>query len=146
MVLEEHPIQIPHFSLVPIRTMEHRHRTWHRIRLIRIRLHPDPPSKPDTQQMIHHLEPLLTFGEVNTADVHDSFKLALTMVTEESKDGYDSGGRDVKREFVFEDGELLDEFGETLGEVRPVVVQFLCCLGVFGQRRVGRSWFGEWRC
>jgi hypothetical protein len=70
--------------------------------------------------MIHYLETFFAFGIVGRGDVHGGFKLALGMVAEEGEDGDDGGGSDVKRQFVPKDGELLDEFRETLGEIGAV--------------------------
>lgn len=144
MVLEEHPKQIPHLPLMPIRPMEHRHGAGHSVGLVRIRLHPDPPRMLHTQQMIHDLKPFLALRVVRTADVHESLELALRVVAQKGEGGDDAAGSDVQREFVLEDGELLDEFGETLGEVGTVVVQFLGRLSVLCKRGVRRRRFGEW--
>lgn len=67
------------------------------------------------------------------------------MVAEEGEDGYDAGGTDVKRQFVFEDGELLDVFGEALEEVGAVGVQLFGRFRVFGDGWVGRGLLGEGR-
>lgn len=67
------------------------------------------------------------------------------MVAQEGESWDDAGGGDVESQFVFEDAELLDEFGETLSEVGAVVVQLFGCAGVFGRRRVGGGRFGERR-
>lgn len=144
MVLEEHAEQIPHLPLIPIRAMEHGHRTRHRIRLVRIRLDPNAPRILDTQQMIHHLETFLPLGEIDPADVHERLELALRVVAQEGEGGEDTGGGDVERELVFEDGELLDEFGQALGEVGTVVVQFLGRVGVLCESGVRGGGFGEW--
>lgn len=145
MVLEEDTKQIPHLPLVPIRTMVHRHSTRDRIHLARTRLHPDPPTELHAQQMVHDLEPFLALGVVYAADIHEGFELALAVVPEEREDGHDRGRGDVEGQLVLEDGELLDEFGQALREVRPVVVQLLRRFRVLGQSGVGRSRFGEWR-
>lgn len=68
----------------------------------------------DAQQMVHHLKPLLPLRKINPADVHDALELALRVITQEGEHRHDAGGGNVERQFVFEDGELLDEFGEAL--------------------------------
>lgn len=46
----------------------------------------------------------------------------MRVVAEEGEDGDDAGGTDMERQFVFEDRELLDIFGEALEEVGAVGV------------------------
>ena len=64
--------------------------------------------------MIHHFKPLLPLREINTAYVHDALELTLGVIAQEGEHGDDTRGRDIESQFVFEDGELLDEFGEAL--------------------------------
>jgi len=75
--------------------------------------------------MINDFEAFLAFGVVYTANIHDTFELTLTVVAEKSEDGDDSRGGNVKSELIIEDGELVDEFWETLGEVGGVGVEGL---------------------
>lgn len=45
--------------------------------------------------MIYHLEPLIPFREIDTTDIHDAFKLALRVVSEECENGDDTRRADV---------------------------------------------------
>ena len=99
----------------------------------------------NAQQVVHDLETLLALREVDSGDVHDTLELALRVVSEEDQDGPDSGRRDVKRELVLEHGELLDELGQALDEVRAEFVQRLRRLGMTRYGRVGRRRLGERR-
>lgn len=67
------------------------------------------------------------------------------MVAEEGEHRNNARGADVQRQFVFEDGELLDVFGEALKEVGAVGVEFFGRFGVFGDGWVGRGSLGEGR-
>jgi hypothetical protein len=67
--------------------------------------------------MIHDLKALLALGKVNTAYIHDALELALRVVAQEGESLYHARRRGVQCKFVFEDGELLDEFWQALGEV-----------------------------
>lgn len=58
---------------------------------------------PDTQQIIHNLEPPVPLRKVSGSHVHDGFELALRVVAEEGEDGDDTRGTDMERQFVFED-------------------------------------------
>ena len=100
---------------------------------------------PDTEQMVHGLEPLLAFGVVCTADVHASLELALGVVAEEGEDLQDGRRGTVEGELVAEDGELLDVLRQALRQVRAVRVQRRGSIRVLGRRVVWRSRFGKWR-
>ena len=43
----------------------------------------------NAKEMIYYLKSFFAFGEVNTANIHKAFKLALCMIAQESKDGND---------------------------------------------------------
>lgn len=110
---------------IPISTTENTNGAGNGIGLCSIGLDPDPAAVLDTQQMVDNFEAFLTFGVVCTTDIHDTLELALAVVTEKSENGDDSGGGDVESELVVEDGELMNEFWETLGEVGGVGVEGL---------------------
>lgn len=99
----------------------------------------------DAQQMVHHFKPLIPLREVNGGDIHHALELALRVITQEGEDGKNSRGSGIERQFVLEHGELLDELGQTLNEVRSEVMQLLRCLGVQRERRVGRRRLRERR-
>ena len=67
--------------------------------------------------MIDHFEPPVSLGEINTADIHHSLKLALGMIPQECQDGDNSRRCNVERQFILQHGELLDEFRQALHEV-----------------------------
>lgn len=98
---------------------------------------------PDAEHVVDNLEALVALGEVDGRNVHDTLELALRVITEEGENRDDRGGPDVERKFVLEDGELLDELGQALEEVRPKLVQRRRRLGVERERRVGRRGLGE---
>ena len=66
------------------------------------------------QEVVDHLEPLLSFRIVRAADILAALELALRMVPEEGKNGNDARWADVEREFVLINGELLDEARQAL--------------------------------
>lgn len=92
----------------------------------------------DTEEGVHHFETFLSFGVVYTAYVHNRFKLTLRMVAEEGENGDDGGRSNVESEFILENGELLDEFRETLGEVGPKCMKRLCRFSILSDSRVRR--------
>lgn len=110
---------------IPISTTENTNGARNGIGLCSIGLDPDPAAVLDTQQMVDNFEAFLAFGVVCTTDIHDTLELALAVVTEKSENGDDSGGGDVESELVVEDGKLMNEFWETLGEVGGVGVEGL---------------------
>lgn len=110
---------------IPISTTENTNGARNGIGLCSIGLDPDPAAVLDTQQMVDDFEAFLAFGVVCTTDIHDTLELALAVVTEKSENGDDSGGGDVESELVVEDGKLMNEFWETLGEVGGVGVEGL---------------------
>jgi hypothetical protein len=112
----------PSARKLPVCSPKHPCSTRHSIGLSRIRLHSDSPSKLDTQQMIHHFEPLLPLRKIHAANVHYALELALRMVAKESKDRNDARWRNVESQFVPKDGELLDKSWETLNQVGSVCV------------------------
>jgi hypothetical protein len=122
MVRKEDAIHVPCLPLIPIRTPEDLHGTWHWVRLTSIRLDTNPARGLDTQQVIDYLKTLLPLREIHTANVHEGFELALRVIPEESQNGDHGGGRDVDSQLVFEYRELLNEFGKALGEVGAIGV------------------------
>lgn len=125
MAGEQDTKKIPSFTLIPISTTENTNGARNGIGLCSIGLDPDPAAVLDTQQMVDNFEAFLAFGVVCTTDIHDTLELALAVVTEKSENGDDSGGGDVESELVVEDGKLMNEFWETLGEVGGVGVEGL---------------------
>lgn len=141
MSTEEYAEQIPCLPLVPnprpvliarytgidspISTPKDSCRSGHMVHLIRICLHPNSALLFHAQQMIHHLEPILSLGIIHAAHVHEELELTLTVVPQESQDGDDTRGGNVQGQLVFEDGELLDVFWETLSQVRAICMQCL---------------------
>jgi hypothetical protein len=93
--------------------------------------------------VIHDLEPLLSLGEINAANIHDLLELALRMVAQEGQDRDDRRRRDVQSQFVLENRELLDEFGQTLGKIGTVCVQGLGGFSIVSHCRIRRRWLGE---
>ena len=67
--------------------------------------------------MIDHFKPLVSLGEINTADVHHGLELALGMVPQECQDRDNTRRGDVERQLVLQHGELLDEFRQALRKV-----------------------------
>lgn len=61
--------------------------------------------------MVDHLEPFVPLGKIYAANIHARFELALRVVAEESQDRDHAGGRNVERQFILEDRELLDVLG-----------------------------------
>jgi len=132
MMFEENPKQIPCLSLIPVNiseyarisnkfhipvsTSEHSRSTRNRIRLPSISLDPNPPSmaRTDAQQMVYHLKPLLPLWVIHTTNVHDALELALRVISKESENRDHGRRRDVESQFILQDRELLDEFGEAL--------------------------------
>ena len=115
---------------VPIRATENGDCTRNSVGLASVGLDPDPSGMLHAKQVIHDLETLLPLGKVNTADVHAGLELALRVVAEEGENGNNGGGRDVQRQLILEDRELLDILGKALGEVGTVGVELLSGLGV----------------
>ena len=131
---------------VPVCTPEDRRRARDCIDLASVGFDPDAPTELHAEKVVDNLKALVTFRVVGSADVHACLELALRVVSEERQHGDDAGGRDVKRELVLEDGELLDVFREALEEVGAVGVQFLRRLRILGDRRIGRGWLREGGC
>lgn len=120
---EEDTKQVPNLPLVPIGGSEHTRRTWNRCDLICIRLDSDSRVELDAQQMVYDFESLGTCGVVGSRDVHQRSELTLSVVSKESQGGDDGRWVDIECQFVLDDGELLDVFGEAGGDVRSVVVE-----------------------
>ncbi len=89
------------------------------------------------EEMVNNFESFLAFRIVGSADVHDALELALRVVSKESENGKDARRSSVERQFIFENRELLDEFGKALCEIRAVSVKGLGRLRVLGHGRVG---------
>jgi hypothetical protein len=101
----------------PISTTEKLDCTRHRVCFASIGFDANPATIRDAEQMIDNLKSLFSFRVVRAANIHYLLELALRMVAEKCKDGYNSRRRDVQCQFVFQNGELLNEFRETLQEV-----------------------------
>lgn len=106
----------------PVSTTEDLDCTRYRVCLTSVRFDADPTTVLDAEQMVYDFESLFSLRIVCAADVHNLLELTLRVVAEECKDGYNGRRRDVQGQFVFEDGELLNEFRETLQEVRAIGV------------------------
>ncbi len=78
-------------STIPIGTAEDWSSTWHRVCLTSVRFDPYSRGVFDAEQVIDHFEPLVSFWEINTADVHHGLKLALSVVAKKCEDGDNSG-------------------------------------------------------
>lgn len=116
------------------------------IRLSRIRLDSDPARMLEAQQMIYNLKPLLPLREINAAKVHEAFEFALRVVAQKSEDRNYTGRGDVQGEFVFEDGELLDELGKTLSQIGSIGMKRFRRFRVQSNGRVGRCRLCEGAC
>lgn len=97
-----------------------------------------------TQEVVDHLEPVRTGRDVHGRNVHDALVLAPVMVPQELEHGEDARGSGVEGEFVLVDGELLDVFRETGGQVLTVGVERRGEGSRVGGR-VGREFFGKGR-
>jgi hypothetical protein len=64
--------------------------------------------------MVYHLKPLLPLWVIHTTNVHDALELALRVISKESENRDHGRRRDVESQFILQDRELLDEFGEAL--------------------------------
>jgi hypothetical protein len=135
---------VPDLPLVPIRSPEQPRGRGHRRDLVRIRLDPDPTVMRITQEVVDHLEPVRTGRDVHGRNVHDALVLAPVVVPQELEHGEDTGGGGVEGEFVLVDGELLDVFGETGGQVLTVGVEGRGEGSRVGGR-VGREFLGKGR-
>lgn len=135
---------VPHLPLVPIRSPEQPRGRGHRRDLVRVRLDPDPTVMRITQEVVDHLEPVRTGRDVHGRNVHDALVLAPVVVPQELEHGEDAGGGGVEGEFVLVDGELLDVFRETGGQVLAVGVERRGEGGRVGGR-VGREFLGKGR-
>ena len=93
--------------------------------------------------MVHNLKPLVTFRVVGTTDVDAALELALRMIPQKRKNGYNGARGNIKREFVLVNRELLDKLGETLHKVGSVCVKGLGGFGMLDYRRIRRGRFGE---
>jgi hypothetical protein len=74
------------------------------------------------EEVVDDLETLLTFGIISARNILTRLELALGVVAKEGQDRYDRRRSDVEGELVPEDGELLDELGQALCDVRAIVV------------------------
>ncbi len=72
---------------------------------------------------MNHLESEVPGWIVDRCDIHDRFILTLCVIPKECQDGDDRGGDDVDGELVLVNRELLDEFGQTSGEVLAILVE-----------------------
>lgn len=95
--------------------------------------------------MVHNLEPLVALRVISTADINAALKLALRVIPQECKDGYNGARGNRKREFVLVDRELLNKLGETLHEIGSVCVKGLGGFGMLDYRRIWGGGFGERR-
>lgn len=123
MSFEKDTIHVPSFTLVPICTSEDVYNTGHWIDFACICLHPYTTAEAVRQKMVYDFKPFIAFGIVCAANVHERLETSLAVLFEEDQNGTNSRRRDIKRELVVEDGELLDEFRKTLGEIGAISVE-----------------------
>lgn len=97
------------------------------------------PSRPPQLSHLHsttpntHLEPLLPSGIVNSSDINNLLVKTLRVIPQESQNLNNSRRRDVERQLVLVDAELLDILGQTSSKVLAVLVD----RGVDGTQRIG---------
>jgi hypothetical protein len=91
---------VPRLSFIPVCSTEDRNTTWYRVRFASIGLDANPPRMLNAQQVVNHLEALLSFWEIDGGDIHDTFKLTLRMISKESQDRDDARWGDVQSEFI----------------------------------------------
>lgn len=111
-------VHVPHFALVPVRSVVDTDGRGNRGDLVGIGLDPNPRLMCHGQQVVHdlmssalplaprcrtHLEAHGPRGEVYRGDIHDLLVLALGVVSEKGEDGDDCLGRDADRELVLVD-------------------------------------------
>lgn len=144
MSLEEDSEQVPSFSFIPVCTPEDGNSTGDRIRFSCIGLDPNSATLGNTEQVVHNLESLVPVGVICTTDVHAAFKLTLRVVSQERKHRNDTRRGDVESEFVLENGELLDEFGQTLHEISAIGMQGFSGLCMKRDSWIRRCRFLEW--
>jgi len=123
MSLEEDTEQVPSFSFIPVCTPEDGSSTGDRVCFSGIGLDPDSTTLRNAEQVINNFESLVPVGVICTADVHAAFKLTLRVISQECEHRDDTRRRDVESEFVLENGELLDEFRQTLHEICSICMQ-----------------------
>lgn len=119
---EEDAEQIVNLALVPVCSVVQTADGRDRGRLIRVGLDPDSRVVPDTQHVVDDLETLVSCRIVDCCNVRDLGELRSCVVLEEGHDRENAGGRDVDRELVLPDGELLDVLWQTGQEVLAIVV------------------------
>lgn len=114
MVLKEDAVEVPSFAFVPmniskqpsgslqkvvtpspVSTTEKLDCTRHRVCLAGISFDANPATILDAKQMIDDFKSLFSFRIVRAANIHNLLELALRMVAEKRKDGYNSRRRDV---------------------------------------------------
>jgi hypothetical protein len=125
-----HPGSAPYGDDKPICSPEESCCTRNRSDFICVRLYTYPRCKPDTEEMIHNLEPLTSCRIIGTRYVHYRGKLTLGMVSEECENGHDGGRSNVECELVTKDTELLNKFREGLDKIRSIFMQRFgqCCV------------------
>lgn len=82
----------------------------------------------EAQKVIYSFKTLFSLREINSADVHEGLELALGVIPQECKHGNKTRWRNVKSQFILEDGKLLDKFWQALDKVGTVSMERLCCL------------------
>ena len=100
---------------LPVGTVEHSGRARYRSHLVGICLDSKSSVVFDAEQMVHNLESLRASREIDTADIHQSLELTLTVVTQKGQDGNDGTGVDVQCQLVLVDRKLLNELGQACG-------------------------------
>lgn len=125
MVRKEDPVHIVRLPLEPIRAVVQEGDARHRRDFIRIRLHSDPRVVTNGQQVVDDLEAVGTRGVVDARNVGNGGELGGRVVLEEGEDGLDGSRRDVDRQLVLPDGELLDVLRETRDQVFAVGVELV---------------------
>lgn len=68
---------VPRLPFIPVCSTEDRNAARYRVRFTSIGLDTNPRRILDTQHVVNHLEAFLSFWEINSGDIHDTFELTL---------------------------------------------------------------------
>ena len=109
MAYEEDAEQVVHFSLIPIRAIVQSTDGWNGSGFICVCLDADAGVVADGEHVVDNFEAGISRRIVDRCDVSYHCELGCGMVFEEVEGREHAGRGDVDCEFVFPDGELLDE-------------------------------------
>jgi len=107
---EQHPKEIVHLPLIPIRTIVEARNAGDGRGLVRIGLDPNARVVTDGEEVVDNLEAVAAGRVVHGCYVADLRVLCRRVVLEEGEDGQDGRGRDEDCQLVLPDAELLDVF------------------------------------